>query len=165
MIRAVCPGSFDPVTLGHLDIIRRAAALFDEVIVLVSVNPDKKYTFTAQERIALLAKCTAGLSNVRIDCHEGLLVDYMDKSGANVIVKGLRAVSDYEYEFQMSLTNKKLNPRAETLFLNTSQEYMFLSSSMVKQVAQFGGDISPFIPKEILKDVEARLNKGDRDGN
>ena len=161
MRRAVCPGSFDPITKGHLDIIRRAAALFDEVTVVVLVNPAKNCTFSLEQRMDFIRRVTAGIPNVKADCFSGLLVDYMDQHGAQAIVKGLRAVSDFEYEFQMSLTNKKLNPRVETLFLNTSQEYMFLSSSIVKQIAEFGGDISEFIPDEILEDIKKGLSKGD----
>ena len=161
MRKAVCPGSFDPITKGHLDIIRRAAALFDEVTVVVLVNPAKNCTFSLEERLDFIRRVTADIPNVKADSFSGLLVDYMEQHGAHAIVKGLRAVSDFEYEFQMSLTNKKLNPKVETLFLNTSQEYMFLSSSIVKQIAEFGGDISEFIPAEILDDIRKGLEKGE----
>ena len=161
MRKAVCPGSFDPITKGHLDIIRRAAALFDEVTVVVLVNPAKNCTFSLEERLDFIRRVTADIPNVKADSFSGLLVDYMEQQGAHAIVKGLRAVSDFEYEFQMSLTNKKLNPKVETLFLNTSQEYMFLSSSIVKQIAEFGGDISEFIPAEILDDIRKGLEKGE----
>lgn len=156
---AICPGSFDPVTKGHLDIIQRASQLFDKVIVLVVVNPDKTPSFTVEERMNLISKVTAGIKNVTIDCYSGLLADYAKEKNACAIVKGLRAVSDFEYEFQMALTNRKLNPSMETVFLNTAAENMYLSSSMVKQIARFGGDISSFIPSEILNDVELRLCK------
>lgn len=154
---AVCPGSFDPVTYGHLDIIRRAAGLFDQVIVAVSVNVDKKSSFTQEERVSLIRQCIADLPNVRVDVVHGLLADYVRQEGACAIVKGLRAVSDFEYEFQMALANKKLNPEAETLFLTTDQKYMYLSSSIVRQIAGFGGDISDFVPPQIAQFVMARF--------
>ena len=156
---AVCPGSFDPITMGHLDIIRRSSKLFDEVIVLVVVNPDKMPSFSVEERVELIRSVTAKIPNVRVDSFCGLLADYLRQVGACAIVKGLRAVSDFEYEFQMALTNHKLNPYAETVFLNTTAENMYLSSSMVKQIARFGGDISSFIPREIYAQVRDRLCK------
>ncbi len=154
---AICPGSFDPVTVGHLDIIQRATLLFDEVIVLVVINPDKTPSFTADERIEMIRKATKDMKNVKVDSFGGLLADYAKEKNACAIVKGLRAVSDFEYEFQMALTNRKLNPSMQTVFLNTSAEYMYLSSSMVKQIARFGGDIASFVPDEILNDVKSRL--------
>ncbi|MCL2035639.1 MAG: pantetheine-phosphate adenylyltransferase [Oscillospiraceae bacterium] len=157
MTRVVCPGSFDPVTMGHLDIITRASVLFDEVIALVIVNPDKEPSFTAQERVNMLNKSTAHLENVSVDHHRGLLVDYIRDKGATAIVKGLRAMSDFEYEFQMALTNKKLLPQAETIFLTTTSEHLYLNSSLVKQVAGFGGDISAFVPPQVLSDIQLRL--------
>lgn len=157
MTIAVCPGSFDPVTLGHLDIITRAAALFDEVTALVVINPDKKPAFTADERVVLLQKSTAHLSNVRVDAYTGLLANYVQLNRATAIVKGLRAMSDFEYEFQMALTNRKLAPEVETVFLTTKGENMFLTSSLIKQIAAFGGDISDFVPKVVQKDIELRL--------
>ena len=159
MKTAVCPGSFDPVTKGHLDIIKRATGLFDKVIVLVVINPDKKTTFLVEERVEQLKKVTKMLPNVEVDSFDGLLADYLRSTGACAIVKGLRAVSDFEYEFQMALTNRKLNPYAETVFLNTAAENMYLSSSMVKQIAKFGGDISSFVPSEIYEEVKIRLCK------
>lgn len=161
---AICPGSFDPVTMGHLDIISRASKLFDKVIVGVPVNPDKHASFSIEERIELLGiVCrTQGLQNVEIDRVRGLLADYARERGAMTIVKGLRAVSDFEYEFQQALTNKKLNPELETMFLPTSAENMFLSSSVVKQVAGFGGDISHFVPPCVLTAITERLCKNSR---
>ncbi len=154
---AVCPGSFDPVTNGHLDIIKRAAKLFDEVIVLVVINPAKKPSFSVEERVKLIDRVVADIPNVRVDSYYGLLVDYLKEKGATVIVKGLRAVSDFEYEFQMSLTNKKLNPDVETVFLTTGTKHMYLSSSIVKQIASFGGEIDEFVPECILGDIRERL--------
>lgn len=156
---AVCPGSFDPVTLGHMDIITRACRIFDKVIVAVPVNPNKNFSFTIEERMQMLKKATAGL-NVEVDSVEGLLADYAREKGVTAIVKGLRALSDFEYEFQQALTNKKLNPELETMFLATSSDNMFLSSSMVKQVAGFGGDISHFVPECILDTIKERLCTG-----
>lgn len=162
MRTAVCPGSFDPVTNGHLDIIHRASKLFDRVIVLVSVNPAKHCAFTLEERVELIRMCTAkeGFENVEVDTFSGLLASYVDQVGACAIVKGLRAVSDFEFEFQQSLANKKLDPKAETVFLTTASEHMFLSSSLVRQIAQFGGDISAFVPEEIAGRVFERLSAG-----
>lgn len=159
---AVCPGSFDPVTLGHIDIFRRASRLFDRVIVLVSVNPSKSPSFTPIERIQMIENVIANMTdtdNIVIDILDGLLADYVKHVGACAIVKGLRAVSDFEYEFQMALANRKLYPEAETVFLTTSTEYMYLSSSVVKQIASFGGDISSFVPECILDDIEKRIGK------
>ena len=151
------PGSFDPVTLGHMDIISRACKIFDKVIVAVPVNPDKRASFTVEERMEMLRTVTADMENVEVDCVRGLLADYASEKHAAAIVKGLRAISDFEYEFQMALTNKKLNPEFETLFLPTSIEHMFLSSSMVKQIAGFGGDISHFVPECLLEKINQRL--------
>jgi len=155
---AVCPGSFDPITLGHLDIITRASKLFDKVIVLIAKNMGKnKSVFTDAERIKLIEKVTEGIDNVVIDVLDYLLADYVRDIGAAAIVKGLRAVSDFEYEFQMALTNRKLYAGAETVFLTTTAENMYLSSSVVKQIAYFGGDISSFVPECILTDIKERL--------
>lgn len=162
---AICPGSFDPITRGHVDIIRRAANIFDKVIVLVLTNPNKNHTFDLQERRALIEKALGKCENIEIDSYCGLLADYAKNKGATAIVKGLRAMSDFEYEFQMALTNKKLYPGLETVFLTSSAENMYLSSSMVRQVALFGGDISPFVPPEILDDVNNVLKKYNKGGN
>ncbi len=157
---AVCPGSFDPITLGHLDIITRASKLFDKVVVLISKNAGKgPASFTPTERMLLAETVTHGLDNVVIDILDGLLADYVRNIGAVAIVKGLRAVSDFEYEFQMALANKKLYDGAETIFLTTQSENMYLSSSLVKQIAYFGGDISHFVPDCILDDIKKRLVK------
>ena len=154
---AVCPGSFDPITKGHLDIIRRAATLFDRVVVLAAVNPNKHYAFTIEERCEMIRLCVGDLDNVEVDVARGLLVDDVRRLGACAIVKGLRAVSDFEYEFQQALVNKKLYPDADTVFLTTSPENMFLSSSIVKQVAAFSGDIADFVPQEALQAIQSRL--------
>lgn len=158
---AVCPGSFDPITLGHLDIITRAAAMFDKIIVVVMTNTNKKCSFSPEERKALIEKTIGATTNVEVDTYDGLLADYAKMRGACAIIKGLRAMSDFEYEFQMALTNKKLNPDIETLFLTTRAENMYLSSSMVKQIASMGGDITDFIPAVIHDDIVTRLSSKD----
>lgn len=160
MKTAICPGSFDPVTLGHMDIIRRASKIFDKVIVAVMVNPTKKTAFTLDERVALLKKATAEMDSVEVVGFDGFLADLARKRGACAIVKGLRAVSDFEYEFQMALINQKLNSELETMFLTTQAQNMYLSSSMIKDIASFGGDISSFVPACILGDIQQRLCKG-----
>ncbi|MGI6404429.1 MAG: pantetheine-phosphate adenylyltransferase [Oscillospiraceae bacterium] len=157
MATVICPGSFDPITKGHLDIITRASRLFDNVIALVAINANKKPSFSPEERAEMIRKATAHLPNVTADTYEGLLADYVRKKGAVAIIKGLRAMSDFEYEFQMALTNKRLVPEADTIFLTTKAENMYLNSSLVKQVASFGGDISDFVPPEVLNDIRQRL--------
>ena len=154
---AICPGSFDPVTLGHLDIISRASQLFDKVIVAVLCNMEKNPSFTVEERMEFLREGTAQYDNVEVDSFQGLLVDFAKEKGAVAVVKGLRAVSDFEYEFQMSMINKKLYPNVETVYLNTSQDYMYLSSSVIKQIASLGGDISNFVPEVIHHKIVDRL--------
>ncbi len=153
----VCPGSYDPITLGHIDIIERAASLFDKVIVVVMINYKKNYSFTVEERVDMIKKCVSHLENVEVDFYDGLLSNYAKDKKAYAIIKGLRAMSDFEYEFQMALANKKLNESVETLFLTTNSDFMYLSSSMVKQIASMGGDISPFVPKAIHNDIIERL--------
>ncbi len=159
----ICPGSFDPVTLGHMDIITRACKIFDKVIVAVPINPDKHFSFSVEERMDMLRTVTEGMG-VEVDSVSGLLADYARERGAVAIIKGLRAVSDYEYEFQMALANKQLNPDVETMFLPTRVENMFLSSSLVKQVAGFGGDISHFVPECLLDRINERLCRTARNG-
>ncbi len=154
---AICPGSFDPVTYGHLDIIERAANMFDKVIVVVADNAAKNYCFTPKERVEMIKKCIPNLKNVEIEHYSGLLADYAAQHNATAIIKGLRAMSDFEYEFQMALTNKKLNPNVETLFLTTATQNMYLSSSMVKQIAAMNGDISSFVPEVIKQDIIDRI--------
>lgn len=160
MKTAICPGSFDPITLGHLDIIERASDLFDRVIVLVMNNVNKSGAFTVEERIALIEKCVSK-PNVCVDTYSGLLVDYAKQKDAIAIVKGLRAVSDFDYEFQQALINKSLYPKIETVFLTAKGENMFLSSSMVKEVCSLNGDISSYVPQAIVKDINLRC-KGDK---
>ena len=156
-IVAICPGSFDPVTYGHLDIITRASNMCYKVIVVVASNTSKNSSFTPSERVEMIKKCIPDLENVSVVHYGGLLADYAAEVGATAIIKGLRAMSDFEYEFQMALTNKKLNPNVETLFLTTAAENMYLSSSMVKQIALMGGDISSFVPDVIKQDIIDRI--------
>lgn len=155
---AVIPGSFDPVTNGHLDIIKRTSVLFDKVYVSILENSTKNPLFTVDERKDLLRRTTSALPNVTVDSFSGLLVNYMEQINSFVIVKGLRAVSDFEYEFQMALTNRKLNPQVETLFMTTNDKYSYLSSSIVKEVAKFGGSLKDLVPEEIMPDIYKKLN-------
>lgn len=156
---AICPGSFDPITIGHLDIIKRTVKLFDRVIIVVMTNYRKKNSamFTAEERMELIRRCVVKMPNVEVDCYSGLLAEYAQQKGAVAIVKGLRALSDFEDEFQQAVTNKRLNPDVETVFLSADASNMFLSSSIVKQVCALGGDVSSFLPPEISDDVIKRL--------
>ena len=156
---AICPGSFDPITLGHLDIIRRAALMFDRVVVAVLVNPGKNPSFTAGERLDMIRRAVADIPNIEVECFGGLLADYARQKHAQVIVRGLRAVTDFEYEFQMALANRKMNPQVDTVFLTTSVQYMYLSSSMVKSIGCFGGDISDFVPECLCREISERLRE------
>ncbi|MDO5548208.1 MAG: pantetheine-phosphate adenylyltransferase [Eubacteriales bacterium] len=153
----IYPGSFDPPTLGHLNIIERASTLFDKVIVATMVNGSKNSSFTMEEKADFLRRMTKHLPNVEVDTFGGLLADYVSEKGACAIVKGLRAVSDFEYEFQMALANKKLNGNAETVFLMTDQHYLYLSSTIVRDIARHGGDISGFVSEEIREDIVNKL--------
>ena len=159
MKTAIYPGSFDPVTNGHMDIIQRASTMFDRLIVVVLINPLKNYSFSIPERVKLLHKVTDGIRNIEIDSYDGLLADYFKQHNVDVIVKGLRATSDFEYEFQMAHTNKDLNPRAETVFIPASLNTTFISSSMVKQVAMFGGDLSKYVPSVIHEEISRKLKR------
>lgn len=161
MKTVICPGSFDPVTNGHLDIISRSSALFDRVIVVVMKNPSKtNFCFTPEERAELICRCIKDFPNVEVDIYEGLLADYAKEKGAVAVVKGLRAVSDFEYEFQQAQMNKKLNENLETVFINTRVENLYLSSSAVKQICELGGDISAFVPEIIRDDIVKRIKRG-----
>ena len=155
----ICPGSFDPVTLGHLDIITRASGMFGKVVVAVHVNSSKTPTFSTEERIELLTEAVSGLPNVEIVSFEGLLAEYCKTCGIDTIVKGLRAVSDFEYEFQMAIANKKLNPKLETIFLTADADSTFLSSSMVREIGSMGGDISNFVPACVHDRIIKKLRK------
>lgn len=154
---AVIPGSFDPVTNGHLDIIRRTSSLFDKVYVGILKNSSKRPMFSVEERADLLRSVTGEFPNVEVESFDGLLVDYARSRNARFIVKGLRAVSDFEYEFQMALTNKSIAPDIETFFMATNCAYSYLSSSIVKEVASYGGSVSDFVPKEIEKAIISKI--------
>lgn len=154
---AVYPGSFDPVTNGHLDIIVRAARIFDRVIVAVGRQAQKNPLFSTEERVAMLRAVTADVPNVEVDSFSGLLVQYVRRRGASIVVRGLRAISDFDYEFQMTLTTKKLDEGIETLFMMTSSEYSFLSSSIVKEVASYGGCIRGMVPPVVEEKLRERF--------
>ena len=154
---AICPGSFDPITLGHLNIIRRTSRIFDKVIVCVMYNAAKTSPmFTVEEKVEMVKKAVYRFPNVEVDWSDGLLAEYAKKYEGAVIVKGLRAASDFEYEFQMNLINKNINPALETMFLTASEKYTFLSSSVVREMASYGADLSGLVPDEIKKDIEEK---------
>ena len=154
---AVYPGSFDPITNGHLDVIKRSAAVFDKVIVGVLDNMAKKPLFTPEERMNMAKKVVADIKNVEVYTFCGLLVDFMERFDSAVIIKGLRTVADFEYEFQMALQNKSLNPNIETFFMMTDSKYSYISSSMVKEVARFGGNIDEFVPHDIIGEIDRKM--------
>ena len=156
MLRAIYPGSFDPVTYGHLDVIKLSSKLVDELIVGVLNNKAKTPLFSVEERVKMLGEVTKDMPNVKIIPFEGLLVDFARKTGARMVIRGLRAITDFEYELQMSQTNHKMEPDVETVFLTTSLEYSYLSSTTVKEVAAFGGDISQFVPPVVLENIEKK---------
>lgn len=158
MTRAIYPGSFDPVTLGHLDVIKRSSKIVDELIVGVLNNNLKTPLFSVEERVRMLEKSVKDLQNVKVMSFEGLSVDFAKKMKAQILVRGLRAVTDFEYELQMSQTNHKLDPEVDTIFFNTSIEYAYLSSSSVKEIAAFGGDISDFVPDFLVEEIYDKLN-------
>jgi pantetheine-phosphate adenylyltransferase len=159
MKTVVYPGSFDPITNGHFDIIKRSAKVFDKVIVAVLLNPEKKSLFSTEERVEMIQRVTRQYPNVEVMSFSGLLINFLNQHNSKIIIKGLRAVSDFEYEFQMSLMNSKLDPSIETVFMMTSAKNSFLSSSSVKQVALFGGCITDLVPDEIIPDIIAKIKK------
>ena len=159
MLRAIYPGSFDPVTFGHIDIIRRSAAITDELIVGVLQNKAKTPLFSVEERVKMLGEVTIEIKNVKIVPFEGLLIDFAKEMEAKVIVRGLRAVTDFEYELQMAQTNHKLNSEIETLFMTTSLDYSYLSSSVVREIAAFDGDISQFVPEQVMEQVTKKIKE------
>lgn len=154
---AIYPGSFDPVTNGHIDIIERTAEIFDKVIVAILVNSSKVPTFTTEEKVDMLKKATSHIKNVEIEFFDGLLMGYAKKKGASVIVKGLRAISDFEYEFQMAMVNKSIEPEIETLFMMTSNKYSYLSSSIVKELGKLGAPLTDLVPDVIMDDITNKL--------
>lgn len=160
MKTAVYPGSFDPITNGHLDIIKRSAAVFDRVIVGVLKNSEKHYMFSPEERAELILSAAEGIKNVEVHSFDGLLVDFMKKFESSIIVKGLRTVADFEYEFQMALLNKSLNPETETFFMMTNSKYSYISSSMVKEVYGYGGCINDFVPECVIRAMNLKAKNG-----
>lgn len=162
---AIYPGSFDPITSGHLNIIRRAAKIFDKLIVCVMVNSEKHPLFSQQERVELIRRVTHDLPNVEVDASNALLAEYAKQKGSCVIVKGLRAGSDFENEFQMALINHKINPELDTMFLTAEHQYMYLSSSTVKELGKYGVDLSDFLPEEIIPDFKNRIANATQGGN
>ena len=154
---AIYPGSFDPVTIGHLNIIQRAAHIFDKLIVCVMVNAGKNPMFTLEERVDFIRRVTADIPNVEVEASSELLAEYAKRRGSCVIIKGLRAGSDFENEFQMALINKKINPELDTMFLTAESQYMYLSSSMVKELGSYGVDLTDFLPEEIISDFQKKL--------
>jgi len=158
MKKAIYPGSFDPVTNGHMDMIQRASKIVDELVVGVLNNSAKKSLFSVEERVSMLKEMTRDMKNVTVDSFDGLMVDYMDEIGATIVVRGLRAVTDFEYELQIAQTNHKVNPKIDTIFLTTSLEYAYLSSTIVKEFASYGGDISNFVPERFIHDIYSKYN-------
>ncbi len=156
---AVYPGSFDPITCGHLDIIKRSCKLFDKVIVAVLNNSEKTPLFSVDERVEFIRKCTRDIANCDVESFSGLLVDFAHKVGANSVIRGLRAISDFEYEFQMALLNKKLAPDVETVFMVTNLNCLYISSSVVKEICHFGGNADGLIPPEIINDIKYKIEK------
>ncbi len=161
MVRAVYPGSFDPVTRGHLDIIERASKVFDHLIVAVLENPRKNALFSMAERVKMLKSITQSYDNVEVDSYQGLLVEYAEKNNLATIIKGLRAISDFEFEFQMALINKKLNRNVDTMFMMTDYKYSFISSSLVKEVASYGGDIKGLVPPQVYAMIINKIENPD----
>jgi pantetheine-phosphate adenylyltransferase len=157
MRTVIYPGSFDPLTNGHLDVIQRATKLFDRVVVAVAKSESKQPLFTLEERLALVKKTVADITNVEADAFEGLLIHYVEQRGAQAVVRGLRAVSDFEFEFQLALMNRKLNERIETIFMMPKDTYTFLSSRIVKEIARLGGDVSAFVPAYVQAALSAKL--------
>ena len=158
MIKAVFAGSFDPPTNGHLDIIKRASTLFEKIDVVVSVNPDKKYMFTQDERVAMLKELVKDMKNISVHAYEGLIVNYAKQSDAKVLIRGVRSSNDFSYEFELASMNQNLNPEIETVFLQSREKYAIVKSSSIKELAKFGGDISRMVPPVVQKALEDKYN-------
>jgi pantetheine-phosphate adenylyltransferase len=159
-VKAIYPGTFDPPTNGHVDLIQRGAKLFDHLTVAVLTNPVKDPLFTVEERVEMLKEVAAGIGNVSVATFDGLMVEFARRQGATAVLRGIRAISDYEHEFQMALMNRRLAPEVETVFLQPAGRYSFVSSRMVKEVFSFGGDVSGLVPPNVLKRLRTRINNG-----
>jgi pantetheine-phosphate adenylyltransferase len=159
-MKVLLPGTYDPPTNGHLNILRRASRLFDAVQVVIAVNPSKRYLFSADERLSMMTELSHGLPSVSVSTWNGLIVDFADRIGVHVIVRGVRALADFDYEFELSLMNRSLNPRIETIFLPTEQKYSIIRSSAIKDIATFGGDISGMVPPNVAKALHLKLGAG-----
>lgn len=158
MLKAVYPGTFDPITRGHEDLVRRAARLFDEIIIAIAENRNKEPFFSLDERVSLARQVLADVPGVRVEGFSSLLIDFAAKHGANIVLRGLRAVSDFEYEFQLAGMNRNLKPDIETIFMTPSDQYMFISSSMVREIARLGGDVSPFVHPLVMEQLNAKIS-------
>ncbi|HJN56483.1 MAG: pantetheine-phosphate adenylyltransferase [Candidatus Woesearchaeota archaeon] len=159
MKTAVYPGSFDPVTNGHIDVIKRALKIFDKIIITVGDNPGKKPAFSIEERLEMLRECTKDMGNAEIDTFSGLLIDYVRKKGSRIIIRGLRAVSDFDFEFQRALMNRVVDDEIETIFIMTKEHYVYLNSSIVKEMAMFNGDINGLVPEIVEKKLKEKFSK------
>ena len=161
MIKAVYPGTFDPITKGHLDVINRAQKLFSKIVILVAHHNEKNPLFTVEDRRKMIKEAVRGMKNVKVDSYDGLLVDYAKKNNIRVVIRGLRAISDFEYEFQMALMNRKISPEVETIFLVPHESFTYLSSSLIKEIIEVGGDISHFVPSVVNKFLKKRTERED----
>jgi len=164
MKKAVYAGSFDPITNGHIDVVERSLRFLDRIIIAVANNPAKRSLFTVQERVALIRSVFRGRGEIEVTSFSGLLVDFLDRVGVSFVIRGLRAVSDFEYEFQMALTNRKLRPASDTLFLMPGQQYFYVSSSVVKQIAALGGSVSCFVPPQVERALRRKLGRSQQGG-
>ncbi len=154
---AIYPGSFDPVTCGHIDLIKRAADVFDEVIIAIAQNTQKETLFSIQERVEMVEESTADIDNIHVQSFEGLIIDFAQRKNINVLIRGVRMVSDFEYELQMALTNRRLNETIETVFLMPSEGYSFLSSTLIKEVVSLGGDVTSFVPENVARKLKEKV--------
>ncbi len=161
MIKAVYPGTFDPITKGHIDVISRARKLFSKIIILIAHHNEKDPLFSVEERKKMIKESVRGMKNVEVDSYDGLLVDYAKKKNVRVVIRGLRAISDFEYEFQMALMNRKISPEVETIFFVPHESYTYLSSSLIKEIISVGGDVSHFVPQVVKKFLKKKLNEND----
>ncbi|HNZ29303.1 MAG TPA: pantetheine-phosphate adenylyltransferase [Candidatus Goldiibacteriota bacterium] len=156
---AVYPGTFDPITNGHIDIVKRASKMFDTVVIAVSKSEHKKPLFSVEERVEMAKKAVKGIKNIKVECYSGLLADYLKSTGRNLVIRGIRVISDFEYEFQLALLNKKLNPEAEMIYLMPDEKYLYISSSAVKEIAVYGGKTELFVPAHVTKALKLKFSR------